>query len=117
MLLAGGELVRDGFDLEIARMGTGWAGGIAHAGELCGALAGGILLIGLRHGRVTLDESDTKCLSLTTQFRKRFEEEAGFLQCRDFTGGRFNPENHRRCAAVVRTAMRIVLELLDEVER
>jgi C_GCAxxG_C_C family probable redox protein len=113
MLLAGGELVTEDFDPNIARMGTGWAGGVAHAGELCGAIAGAVMLIGLKHGRVTLDDSDTKALSLVTKFRKRFEADLGFTQCRDFTGGRFNPENHRRCAAVVRHAMEIALDMLD----
>jgi len=112
-LLTVGERVWEDFDPNIARMGTGWAGGVANAAELCGAVAGAVMLIGAKHGRVTLDDEDTTCLRLVNKFRRRFEDELGSIQCYHFTKRRFNPENHRKCGAVVRKAMEILLELLE----
>ncbi|MFQ6130666.1 MAG: C-GCAxxG-C-C family protein [Armatimonadota bacterium] len=114
MLLTVGERVWQDFDPRLARMGTGWAGGIALTEDLCGAVAAAVMLIGARHGRVTLEDSDQECLRLVQEFRARFERELGSLLCRDLKPGPFGPESHRRCAAIVRRATDILLDLLND---
>lgn len=113
MLLTVGERVWPGFGPWMARMGTGWAGGIAHAEELCGAVAAAVMLIGAKYGRAALQESDAKALRLVSELRKQFEQELGSLLCRDLRPGPFGPESHRKCAAVVRKATEILLDLLE----
>ncbi len=63
------------------RMATGFAGGVGGTQqELCGALAGAIMVIGAIFGRTTL-EDDTLAQRLTEKMRERFFETFGTTQC------------------------------------
>ena len=56
------------------------------AGEVCGALSGGALAIGLLYGQ---DEEEAVTY-LTEQFMHRFEERNGAIRCRDIIGFNIN---------------------------
>lgn len=50
-----------GLDKEMAlRIGNGFGGGIARKQEICGAVSGAIMVIGLKHGKVEADDSLSK---------------------------------------------------------
>jgi C_GCAxxG_C_C family probable redox protein len=70
------------------RLGTGFAGGLARHGEVCGAVSGAIIIIGLAHGMK--DENDIeardKTYELVNEFIKRFLEKNCFLTCRKLLG-------------------------------
>ena len=62
MLAVGGHVLGD-LNPQCVRMATGLAGGVGETQqEVCGALSGGVLVIGGLLGRVTLDESDCPAL-------------------------------------------------------
>lgn len=73
--------ISDDMALKIA---TGFGGGIARAQEVCGAVTGGVLVLGLRHGRgISEDQSATALTYQKTQeFMSRFTERNGSLICR-----------------------------------
>jgi hypothetical protein len=48
---------------------------------MCGALSGGLLLIGALAGRDTPDGDDTAVYALTRAYRERFAAEFGATQC------------------------------------
>jgi C_GCAxxG_C_C family probable redox protein len=52
------------------------------AGEVCGALSGGALAIGLLYGQ----DQDEAALHLTEQFMHRFAERNGAVRCSDILG-------------------------------
>jgi len=105
------------FDPRLMRLATGFGGGIAEEADVCGALAGGVMLIGYLYGRTSLKEDQTRCWELSREYRRRFLEALGGTSCHYFTQGRFNPENHRKCAEqVVLKAARILLDVLEEKE-
>ena len=114
MLLAVGEARVDDFSPKLAKMGTGFGGGIGRSADLCGAVAAGVMLIGLLHGRVALEENETVCARKSRKFHDRFADELGFTICYDFTKGKFRPAMHKRCEAIVEKATRILLEVLDD---
>jgi len=67
---------------------TAFAGGIAEAGEVCGALIGGIMAISLIYGRDRLEEATTssrflKAMELSRILYEEFEKEFGSVKCRD----------------------------------
>lgn len=70
------------------RLGTGFVGGPARHGEVCGAVSGAIMVIGLAHGMI--DESDIKAsgktYELVNQFIKRFLKKNCFIKCRELLG-------------------------------
>jgi C_GCAxxG_C_C family probable redox protein len=78
-----------GLEKELSiRMGTGFAGGIARHGEVCGAVSGSIMIIGLAHGMN--DENDIeareKTYELVNEFIKRFLEKNCFIDCNELLG-------------------------------
>ena len=71
------------------RLACGFGGGIARRQEVCGAVSGGVLAIGLKHGR---GEGQDKALTADTYARVRellssFETVHGTHVCRELLGG------------------------------
>ena len=66
---------------------TALAAGIARTGEVCGALLGGVMAIGLTYGRDRLEEitasKGLKALDLSAKLHDRFKEEFGTIKCSD----------------------------------
>jgi C_GCAxxG_C_C family probable redox protein len=81
------------------RISQGFGGGIARTAGLCGAVSGGIMAIGLRHGRIRADDDAAR---ETTYIRvrellRRFEARHGSLDCRDLLGCDIGtPEGQKR---------------------
>ena len=68
----------------IPRIGTGLAGGVGLQGEVCGALMGGVLIIGLLYGAdLPDDEIKYAAYAKTMQFVDRFKAANGTTLCRD----------------------------------
>jgi C_GCAxxG_C_C family probable redox protein len=78
------------FDLDFdtaMRIATPFGGGIGHSGGMCGAVAGGILAIGLVRGIAVYDkEKKEACYGLANMFLQRFSEEHGSLTCPGLLG-------------------------------
>lgn len=103
------------FDPALMRLATGFGGGIAEEADACGALVGGVMLIGYLYGRSSLEQDHTHCWELSRAYRRRFLQELGGTTCHYFTQGHFHPDNHRRCAdEVVLPAARILLDILGD---
>lgn len=95
-------------------------------GEVCGALTGGVLIVGLAHGRDRAEDKETKeaVTAKAAEFVKRFAGVNGALRCRDLTGldvgseeglQEYHAQNlHERCSRIVSNAVRELLDLLDE---
>jgi len=112
MLAVGGQVLNE-FDPRWVRMTTGFAGGVGGTHEeLCGALSGGIMVIGALYGRSSLKEDDRPALEMATRYRECFVEEFGLTQCaplREWVHGTGGPGS---CAILVERAAWILLELL-----
>jgi C_GCAxxG_C_C family probable redox protein len=70
----------------IPRIATPFAAGMARTGEVCGAVVGALMCIGIKHGRDDLTQSDDEALRLSRWFLRAFQEEMGNLRCRELTG-------------------------------
>jgi C_GCAxxG_C_C family probable redox protein len=103
---------------------------VGRQGEVCGALTGGVLVVGLVHGRDRAQETEAKDTvhAKAGQFVQRFAEVNGALRCRDLIGLDVSTEEgvqeyyarnllEERCLGIVSNATRAVLELLDEWQR
>jgi len=114
VLAAGPRLVQD-WHPTCARLSTGFAGGVGGSQhELCGAMAGGVMIIGALLGRVTLQD-DALAQSLTKRFRERFREVFGETECHWLrenvvhSGGGLGS-----CAVLVEQATMLLLDVLAE---
>jgi C_GCAxxG_C_C family probable redox protein len=106
------------------RLAAAFGGRMARTGELCGAVSGALLVIGLRYGpdRPAQQARET-CYQVARAFLQRFQESQGALLCRDLLGcGILTPEGRKRvheqgwirerCPRFVRCAVELLEELL-----
>ena len=115
-----------GFDPDTGlRLATGFGAGMARSQEVCGAVSGGLLVLGLKFGR---GDHDDRSATLTTYrhargLMARFRERHGTTICRQLLPGcdlstedgyRFFLENdlfNRVCKECVKT----VVETLEDI--
>jgi len=115
------------FDKDVAlKLACGFGAGMARKQEVCGAVAGGILAIGLKHGRGEgQDRAPTEATyGKVRDLMSRFEARHGACICRTLLKGcdlntpegqRYFKENdllHKTCAECVRTVVGAVEAIL-----
>jgi C_GCAxxG_C_C family probable redox protein len=111
-----GEHVVDDLADVTKRAGTGFSGGLGGTHqELCGALSGGVLVIGALLERTDLAEDDRPALNAATLYRARFLAEFGATQCAALRDRVTAPGGLGSCALLVEQSTLLLLELLDEV--
>lgn len=115
-----------GMDNETAiRLGTGFAGGMGRHAEVCGAVTGAVMVIGLKHGMKNKndDEARTKTYELVAELFKRFSAKHNSVLCKTILGcdistveGRELASSENRfktlCPEFVRTAAEILEDIL-----
>ena len=116
----------EGMDLDLAlSISTSFGAGMARIGDTCGAITGGMMVLGLKFPRLTANDTEAKeknyrlVHEFVEEFNKRFEK----TDCRDLLGfepgapeasERFEnePELEKRCAGFVREASEIIEKIL-----
>lgn len=71
------------------KIACGFGAGMARRQEVCGAVTGGIMVLGLRHGRgAQQDRTATEeTYARTQELMRRFEAQHGTCNCRQLLGG------------------------------
>jgi C_GCAxxG_C_C family probable redox protein len=119
-----------GMPRELAvRVAQAFGGGIGRGGNLCGALTGALMVIGLEHAATgpADAQSKAKAYDLAVATMSEFSRRSGSLLCRDLIGCDLRtPEgaqqfkdsdaHHKVCAKLVRDAVEIVEQLLNTKE-
>lgn len=113
-------------DLDTAlSISTSFGAGMARLGDTCGAVTGGMMVLGLKFGRIVADDTEAKeknyrlVHEFVEEFNKRFEN----TMCRDLLGfepgapeasRRFanEPELAKRCGGFVREASEILEDII-----
>lgn len=105
------------------RVASPFGGGMARQGEVCGAVTGGLMALGLLRGTDT-PASKEVIYRLSQEFMGRFKERHGSCLCRDLLGSDIStPEGYQVaaekgvfrsiCPALVNEAAEMVQELLE----
>jgi C_GCAxxG_C_C family probable redox protein len=116
-----------GLDRETAlKIAQAFGGGIAEAGNICGAVSGAYMVIGLKYGRTRADDdaAKEKTYSLVKEFQKRFTAIHDSIICRELLGYRLDdPEERQKafdeglfenlCPKLVKSAAEILAEILS----
>ncbi|MEZ0395960.1 MAG: C-GCAxxG-C-C family protein [Anaerolineales bacterium] len=106
------------------RLASPFGGGMARRGEVCGAVTGALMAIGLARGASTPEGKEPTYL-IGQEFMRRFEAQQGALACRALIGfDILQPEDRARarqagvfqiiCPALVRSAAEITAAMLAE---
>lgn len=80
----------------IPRIATGFCSGMADTGGMCGAVAGGIMALGMLYGRDDAEQQYKKVYAMVQRFKGAFEAEFGSIKCMTLTGCDFSTEKGRR---------------------
>lgn len=80
-----------GLDRETAsKIATPFGGGMSLMGEVCGAVSGALMAIGLKHGNLSNwkaeDSQKEKTYAVSAQFVQEFKKRHGSIRCRDLLG-------------------------------
>ena len=125
VLLAFSDLT--GLENDVAlRLSSSFGGGLGRLREVCGAVSGGAMVLGLLRGYADPQDNEGKKAhyQLIREFARRFKERSGSIVCRELlsgvrTGAGGDPEERtaayyqkRPCPALCRDAARIVDEML-----
>jgi len=115
-----------GLNRELAlKVSGGFGGGMGRSGEICGALSGAVIIIGLKHSGVKAHDKTArmKTYDLTRELLQRFKFRNNTLYCRELIGCDIStPEGFKRamdekiiptrCPKFIRDAA----EILEEIE-
>ena len=114
MLAVGGHVLGH-LEPQSIRMSTPFGGGVGGTRqELCGALAGGLMVIGGLYGRTDASQDDERCYELAEQYREAFLAEFGHTQCEPIREAFAKPDGSHGCDVVVARVARILLGVLDQ---
>jgi C_GCAxxG_C_C family probable redox protein len=69
----------------VPRIATGFGGGVGRNGDICGALAGGIMSISLALGRDNSEEDRDPCYPAVGKLHNDFVKTFGTCRCRELT--------------------------------
>jgi C_GCAxxG_C_C family probable redox protein len=107
------------------KIACGFGGGIGHMGRTCGAVTGAVMVIGLKHGQVDVndDESRQETHKLVKEFIDEFTALHGSIECRELIGydlsnpaeleaARASDARERKCRGFVHDAARILEDVL-----
>lgn len=115
-------------DASALKLASGFAAGISYRGELCGAVSGALMAIGLHHGYADQSqEARDQVFSLTKRFLSMFETLHGSVHCNQLLETDIStPEGLQqarekgafksKCPLLVGSAAQIVGQLLAEEE-
>ena len=98
--------LRKHFQIELSddaiAMSSGFPWGLGGGGCLCGAAAGGTMIIGYFFGRTTPgDPKNIKCFALTEEFHDSFKKAFGAACCRVLTKGMERDSQERKNHCII----------------
>jgi len=78
-----------GLEKETAlKVAGAFGGGMARMGEVCGAVTGAFIVIGLKHGKIKAEDEEAKekTYLIVREFVERFKSRNGSIKCRELLG-------------------------------
>ncbi len=122
--------VEHGIDEKLAlRIATNFGGG-ARKGEMCGAVSGALMVLGLLYGHSKCGDSETKSksYSMAEEYMNRFISRNGSVVCRELLGYDLSKPDERErimeknlfrtfCPEMIRSAVSILDELLEDYQK
>ncbi|NLG51041.1 MAG: C_GCAxxG_C_C family protein [Chloroflexi bacterium] len=98
----------------LLRASTPFGGGIGGCREeVCGALSGGVLVLGALMGRTLPTEDNEHLRALVRLLRDRFQAALGHTHCNPIRVAQ-PTDSGRRCELVVEQGARLVVELIED---
>lgn len=117
-----------GIEEEVALKVATQFGGGARKGEMCGAVSGALMVLGLKFGHCNAQDNEEKqkAYHIAEDFMNRFIEEKGTVVCRELLGYDLTKEEDKQkimelnlfkttCPEMIRCATAIVEKMINEM--
>ena len=108
----------------IPRIASGFCGGIARTGGMCGAVTGGIMALNIIYGRDHAAQSKDLNYQKVQEFVQAFKLRYGSMNCSELTGCDLSTEEgleqfsllnrYEKCTELTAEVTSMVLELIDD---
>jgi C_GCAxxG_C_C family probable redox protein len=108
----------------IPKIATGFCGGIARTGGICGAVSGAVMAISIFYGRNLPDESVDNNYIPVQKIIEMFENKFGSTNCKQLTGCNLGTEEGRKlffstkiieqCRYYTEEATRMAMSIIEE---
>lgn len=104
-------------DERTLKIASSFAGGIGRSYlSVCGALSGGLILIGALYGRARLEGAEETCMELSRRYYAAFEAHFGTTLCPRLRGVTYGSSTGKPCSMLVEQATALLLDVLDQAE-
>jgi len=91
-----------------------FAGGVGGSrAELCGALTGGLMVIGGLYGRQDGPVPDQECQDQAARYRADFLQEFGWLRCGELKEHWIGNVGQESCIQLIEKAAAVLMDLLE----
>lgn len=101
----------------LVKAASAFGGGIAGStGELCGAFSGGVMALGYLLGREKPGDDLRDCAVLVNEFKKKFQDRFGSLNCRTILDSFSEQENPMGCVKLTAEASVLLADLLKDFQ-
>ncbi|MGN1130918.1 MAG: C-GCAxxG-C-C family protein [Ruminococcus sp.] len=118
-----------GIDEELAlKIATQFGGG-ARKGEMCGAVSGALMVLGLKYGHCNSENEEEKARAyrISEEFMNRFTQKNGTVVCREILGYDISKTEDMKkikelnlfkttCPEMIKSATEIVDEMINELK-
>lgn len=105
----------------LMKLACGFGGGL-RCGEVCGAVSGAVMIVGLKYGQCTANDkaSKKKCYEVTSDFMNEYLKRKGTVLCRELLGynvrdtearAMFPGRQKEVCPKAIETAVLILEEM------
>ncbi len=113
LLAVGGNYLGD-VSPQAVRMSTPFAAGVGGTRlELCGALSGGLMVIGGLAGREDAATNDDRCQALAAAYRAEFLRAFGWLKCQDLKANWIGTTGQGSCRVLVEKAAGVLVGAIE----
>lgn len=113
-LSVGGRYLGEETAWKALRLASPFAGGVGGTREeLCGALSGGLMVIGGLCGRKDGPMPDEECQALAAEFRAAFLREFGWVRCCDLKENWVGKSGQATCRELVERAAGVLLSVIE----
>lgn len=82
---------------------------------MCGAFAGGVIIIGALHGRSNKEADPDLCHAIVSRFQERWLEAFGYTKCQDLRDAEVCGTAEKAWKGLIMESMGILLDVLREV--
>ena len=107
------EQFDENFDPQSIKAASAFQGGIGKSKQdVCGALTGGLVALGILYGRCDASKSNEALAAMAARFRTAFIEELGSTNCAQLIKNKVDPTSDYTCIQLTRDAAGLLADIL-----